>query len=88
MSGKVSERLHRPQFGMHLIQWPGETGTEYNLPHGAWIRLLRATGFEVLELIELQVPEGADTHEFYGDITAEWGRQWPPEELWVARLRG
>ena len=86
--GKVSERLHRPQFGMHSIQWPGETGTEYHLPHGDWIRLLRTNGFDVLELIELQVPEGADTHEYYGDISAEWGRKWPAEEIWVTRLRG
>lgn len=86
--GAVTETLHRPQFGMHKIQWEGEAGTEYNLAHGEWIRLLRANDFEVLDLIEVQVPEGAKTHEYYGDITAEWGRQWPPEEIWVARIRG
>ena len=85
--GAVSESLHRPLFGMHQIRWPGESGTEYNLAHGDWIRLLRSNGFDVLDLIELQVPEDADTHEYYGDITAEWGRQWPAEEIWVARLR-
>ena len=85
--GAVSENLHRPLFGMHQIRWPGESGTEYNLAHGDWIRLLRSNGFDVQDLIELQVPEDADTHEYYGDITAEWGRQWPAEEIWVARLR-
>ena len=85
--GAVTEALHRPLFGMHHIEWPGESGTEYNLAHGDWIRLLRANRFEVLDLIEVQVPEGAETHAYYGDITAEWGRQWPPEEIWVARLR-
>ena len=44
-------------------------------------------GLDVLELDEPQVPEGARTHEYHGDITAEWGRQWPAEEIWVARLR-
>jgi hypothetical protein len=72
---------------MSRITWPGEEGTEYNLPHGEWIQLLRQHGFEVEELIELQVPEDARTHEYYAFITAEWGRQWPAEEIWVARLR-
>ncbi len=85
--GAVSEQLQRPQFGMRRMQWPGESGTEYNLAHGEWIRLLRASDFEVQDLIELQVPEGAVTHEYYGDITAEWGRKWPAEEIWVARRR-
>ena len=86
-SGAVSERLHRPLFGMHHITWPGESGMEYNLAHGDWVRLLRANEFEILDLIELQVPEDAETHAYYDDITAEWGRKWPPEEIWVARLR-
>jgi ubiquinone/menaquinone biosynthesis C-methylase UbiE len=85
--GRVTETLQRPQFGMHHISWEGESGTEYNVPHGEWVRLLRAHGFEVHDLIELQVPEGAKTHEYYADVTAEWGRQWPAEEIWVARLR-
>ncbi len=38
--------------------------------------------------IEVQVPEGAGTHEYYGDITAEWGRKWPPEAIRVARSSG
>ena len=85
--GAVTETLHRPQFGVHKVTWPGDSGTEYQLSHGDWIRLLRANGFEVLELIELQVPEGAQTHEYHDDITAEWGRKWPAEEIWVACLR-
>jgi ubiquinone/menaquinone biosynthesis C-methylase UbiE len=85
--GPVTQTLQRPQFGTHKVRWEGQSGTEYNLAHGDWIRLLRTSGFEVLDLVEVQVPEGARTHEYYGDIPAEWGRQWPPEEIWVARLR-
>jgi len=85
--GMVSERLERPQFGMYKTNWPGETGTEYNLAHGDWIRLLRRHGFEVEDLIELQVPATARTHEYYDFVSAEWGRNWPAEEIWVARLR-
>jgi SAM-dependent methyltransferase len=85
--GAVTTTLQRPQFGMHRVTWPGDSGTEYQLSHGDWIRLLRSNGFEVLDLVEVQVPEDAETHEYYGEISAEWGRQWPPEEIWVARLR-
>ena len=85
--GEVTESLQRPQFGMCRIQWPDEVGTEYNLPHGDWVRLLRDNGFEVEDLIEPQVPPSAKTHEYYAFISAEWARQWPAEEIWVARLR-
>src|SRR5207302_1242129 len=43
------ESLQRPQFGMHAFQWP-DSGIEYHLGHGDWIRLLRANGFEILDL--------------------------------------
>jgi SAM-dependent methyltransferase len=81
----ADERLHRPQFGMHRFQWPGE-GVEYHLAHGDWIRLLRANGFEVLDLIELQAPADAETHQRYDYVSAEWARKWPAEEIWRARL--
>ena len=80
----TTETLQRPQFGMYRFQWPGE-GVEYHLPHGEWIRLLRANGFEILDLIEIQAPAGAETHERYDYVTAEWARKWPAEEIWVAR---
>jgi SAM-dependent methyltransferase len=80
----TTERLQRPQFGMCRFQWP-DSGVEYHLPHGEWIRLLRANGFEILDLIEIQAPADAETHERYDYVTAEWGRKWPAEEIWVAR---
>jgi SAM-dependent methyltransferase len=80
----TTETLQRPQFGMYRFQWPGE-GVEYHLPHGEWIRLLRANGFEILDLIEIQAPADAETNERYDYVTAEWGRKWPAEEIWVAR---
>jgi SAM-dependent methyltransferase len=78
--------LQRPQFGMHRFdQWDG---VEFHLAHGDWIRLLRTNGFELEDLIELQAPADARTHPHYGYVTAEWGRQWPAEEIWLARKRG
>jgi SAM-dependent methyltransferase len=86
--GQIEERLHRPQFGMHRLDWPENEGAvEYHLPHGELIDLLRANGLEVERLVELQAPADAETHAYYDYVTAEWGRQWPAEEIWVARKR-
>jgi SAM-dependent methyltransferase len=82
----TTETLQRPQFGMFRFQWP-DSGIEYHLSHSNWIRLLRANGFEILDLIEIQAPVGAETNPRYSYVTAEWARQWPAEEIWRARLR-
>jgi SAM-dependent methyltransferase len=77
--------LLRPYFGMHRFEWPDDDSVEFHLPHGEMIRLLRETGFEVEELIELQPPEGStSTHQL---ATLEWARKWPCEEVWKARKR-
>ncbi len=80
----TSETLQRPQFGLHRLEWEGTV--EFHLGHGEWIDLLRANGFEVERLVELQAPADAETHEFYSYVTADWARKWPTEEIWVARL--
>jgi SAM-dependent methyltransferase len=87
--GQIEERLHRPQFGMYRLDWPENEGAvEYHIPHGELIDLLRGNGLEVERLVELQAPEGAKTHWFDEYVTPEWGRQWPAEEIWVARKPG
>ena len=43
----------------------------------------RAHGFEVEALHELQAPPDATTR--FECVTLEWARQWPCEEIWVAR---
>jgi len=58
---------------------------EFHLGHGDWIRLLRANGFEITDLIELRPPDGATST--YPWVTAEWARSWPSEEVWRARRR-
>jgi len=84
--GAIGDRLMRPQFGMHRVDWREDGGgIEFHLAHGDWVRLLRANGFEILDLIELQAPAGAVTHEHYDFVAAEWAKQWPSEEIWVAR---
>jgi SAM-dependent methyltransferase len=82
-AGPAGDRLLRPYFGMHRFEWPDESGVEFHLGHGDWIRLLRANGFEVTDLIEVRPPEGATTS--FALTTAEWARRWPCEEIWKAR---
>jgi SAM-dependent methyltransferase len=84
-TGQADERLQRSQFGMYRFEWPGEDGVEFHLAHGDWIRLLRTNGFTVEDLIELQAPGDVDQPVYYDFVTPEWARQWPAEEIWVAR---
>jgi len=84
--GPAGTTLLRDYFGLHRIQWPDTTGVEFHLGYGDWIRLLRASGFEIEDLIEVRPPEGAvTTHPEIA--TLEWSRRWPCEEIWKARKR-
>jgi SAM-dependent methyltransferase len=82
----AGDRLIHPYFGMGRFEWPDQTSVEFHLTHGDWIRLLRANGFEVEDLIEIQAPDGATTRFPY--VTPEWARRWPSEEIWKARKLG
>ena len=86
--GPARDRLLRPLFGLHRLEWDDPEGRciDFNVPHGEMVRLLASCGFAVEDLIEVQVPEGAQTSVPF--VTAEWARQWPCEEVWFARLKG
>ena len=81
----VEERLLRPQFGMGRDPVGGRVVR--GVPSPAW-RLdpaVPANGFEILELRELRVPEGATTR--YDWMPYDWARRWPYEEVWKVRKR-
>lgn len=82
----ATERLLRDQFGPSRFEWSDDESVEFHLAHGEMLRLLRASGFEVEDLIEIQAPPGARTRFAY--VTADWARRWPSEEVWKARRRG
>jgi SAM-dependent methyltransferase len=82
----ASERLLRPAFGLHRIEWPGQNGVEFHLTHAEWIRVLRASGFEIEALLEVKPP--ADATSSWDFVTLDWARQWPCEEVWKVRKRG
>jgi SAM-dependent methyltransferase len=85
--GYATDRLLRPQKAISRVHWPGG-GIEFHPSHGAWIRILRESGFLVEAVHELYAPVDAKTPEYYDIATADWARQWPIEDLWTARLLG
>lgn len=80
----ATERMIRPYFGMHRYEWP-DGSVEFHLPHGKLIGLLRESDFTVEELIEVRPTEGATTR--FSQVSLEWARRWPVEEVWRARKR-
>lgn len=82
---RASERLARPQFGDPQMRAP-DGSVEFHVPHGTMIRWLRANGFEVLDLVELETPADATTRCDW--VTAEWASRWPSEEVWRAVKKG
>lgn len=83
----AGRELVRPYFGMHRFEWDGTGGVEFHLGYGDWIRLLRANGFTVESLIEIQAPPEGEPHRYPGLPDREWSHRWPSEEIWVARKR-
>lgn len=81
--GPPTEQLQMAQRGLGRLEWPGEIGVEWQLPHGDLLRLLRQTGFEIVDLVELYAPDDAVDHPYYVSFSAEWSKQWPVEEIWV-----
>jgi SAM-dependent methyltransferase len=84
--GVPGERLTRPQRGAYRFEWTeeGDAGVEFHIPIGEMIRVLRANGFEILDLVELYAPDDAAVHEYY-PFAPEWAKKWPFEEIWRAR---
>jgi SAM-dependent methyltransferase len=82
----ASNTLLRDYFGIHRFEWPDDPSIEFHLGYGDMIRLLRASGFEVEDLIEIRAPEGATTRARF--VSPDWANRWPSEEIWKARKLG
>jgi SAM-dependent methyltransferase len=81
----AQDRLLRDYFGMHRFEWPDDESVEFHLGYGDMIRLLRGSGFEVEDMVEVRPsPDATTTHPF---APVEWARRWPAEEVWKARKR-
>jgi SAM-dependent methyltransferase len=79
---KVGDRLVLDYFGMHRIQDADDVF--FQLPYGEWIRLFRANGFAIEDLIEPRPLLDLATTFRDADELA-WARRWPSECIW--RLR-
>ena len=82
--GPATERLLRFYLGMLRFEWSDDPGVEFHLGFGDWVRLLRANGFEVIDVIEVQAPVGA-TASAHTLVDPEWARKWPAEQIWKVR---
>jgi len=83
--GTADAHLKRDYFGLHRLEWSDVESIEFSLPVGEWIRLFRANGLEVIDLIELRAPTDGRTR--YPYVTAAWAHRWPSEEIWRLRKR-
>jgi SAM-dependent methyltransferase len=79
---RASDQLVRDYFGMHRIDAVDEV--VFQLPYGEWIRLFRANGFAILDLIEPR-PTPDAVSSYRDDEDRAWARRWPTECIW--RLR-
>jgi SAM-dependent methyltransferase len=79
---EVGDRLVLDYFGMHAID-DGENVC-FQLPYGEWIRLFRASGFVIEDLVEPR-PGPRATSTYRSAETLAWARRWPAESIW--RLR-
>jgi SAM-dependent methyltransferase len=87
--GPVDAQLHRDYDQIARMDWRHDDGgIEFHPPPGELIRILRANGFTIEDLIELRAPEGAANHEYYDTFDVEWAKRWPDEEIWKARKTG
>ncbi len=78
----AGDRLLQDYFGMWKLPWEGYV--EFMLPYGGWIRLFRAHGFVVEDLIEVRPPQDA-TSTYRDEVDLEWYRRWPGEQIWKVR---
>jgi SAM-dependent methyltransferase len=79
---KVGDRLVLDYFGLHRID--DAEDVFFQLPYGEWVRLFRANGFVIEDLIEPRPLPDATTSFRDADELA-WARRWPAENIW--RLR-
>jgi SAM-dependent methyltransferase len=79
----VTKTLHAPYFGMQRVEWSADDTVDFQIPYGHWIRLFRANGLVVEDLLEIQPPAGARTT--FPGRPLSWARRWPAEMIWKVR---
>ena len=80
------DRLLAEYFGMKAF-FPYEDFVDFMLPYGEWIRLFRANGLLIEDLVEIR-PEALAVSSYRDDIDRAWYRRWPGEQIWKVRKEG
>lgn len=80
------DRLVHDYFGMHRFV-EEEYYVEFMLPYGEWIRLFRANGLAIDDLVEIRPPAHAAS-SYTMKEGFEWARRWPFEHVWRLRKEG
>ena len=78
--------LRRPYFDARRRVLEEESGpfVEFRPTYGEWVRLFRASGLAIEDLIELRPPADAETT--YTDFAPlAWARDFPGEQIWKLR---
>ena len=81
-----TREMRSDYFGMRSLDIadPSWRTTEFQLTYGDWIRLFRANGLAIEDLIELRPSEDASTtYDDYAPL--EWARAFPAEHIWKVR---
>jgi SAM-dependent methyltransferase len=84
-SDHPGDRLLMDYFGMWALPFDGYV--DFMLPYGAWIRLFRAHGLAIEDLIEPR-PTPDAVSGFRDESDREWYRRWPGEQIWKVRKAG
>lgn len=79
---EITDRLVNDYFGLHQVD-DGEQIT-FQLTFGDWIRLFRASGFVIEDLVEPR-PAADAPSTYRSEADRAWARRWPAEMIW--RLR-
>jgi hypothetical protein len=61
--GLSTDTLQRAHFGMHRFADENSASVEFHIPHGEMIRLLRRSGFDIEDLVEIGAPPGCKRSE-------------------------
>ncbi len=75
---RAGETLSFDYFGLHRLEDDGET--VFQLPFGEWIRLFRANGLVVEDLVEPR-PDPDATSSYRDADELAWARRWPAEAI-------
>lgn len=81
-----TREMRSDYFGLRRVDSddPEWRTTEFQLTYGDWIRLFRANGLQVEDLIELRPPvEAETTYVDYAPLA--WARAFPSEHIWKVR---